>query len=81
MLLKMLLINMTEEENLVGMVLLADTGFARYFFVAIYWSLDMLVIWKLDLENSEWNLFRAQQIINHQNIINMSAGTSKPMKR
>ena len=81
MLLKMLLINMTEEENLVGMVLLADTVFARYFFVAIYWSLDMLVIWKLDLENSEWNLLRAQRIINHQNIINMSAGTSKPMKR
>lgn len=72
---------MTEEENPAGMVLLADTGFARYFFVAIYWSLDMLVIWKLDLENSEWNLFRAQQIINHQNIISMSAGTSKPMKR
>ena len=44
MLLKMLLINMTEEENPAGMVLLADTGFARYFFVAIYWSLDMLVI-------------------------------------
>ena len=33
----MLLMNLTEEENLTGVVLLIDTGFARYVFAAMYW--------------------------------------------
>ena len=32
----MLLKNMTEERNLTEVVLLTDTGFAGYFFVAMY---------------------------------------------
>ena len=35
-LLKMLIMNMIEEENLIGVVLLIDTGFARYVSVDMY---------------------------------------------
>ena len=31
-----LLMNLTEEENLTGVVLLTDASFARYLFVAVY---------------------------------------------
>ena len=37
MLSKMLLMNLTEEENLTGVVLLVDTCFAGNLFVAMYW--------------------------------------------
>ena len=32
-----LLMNLTEEENLTGVVLLTDASFARYLFVAVYY--------------------------------------------
>ena len=32
----MLLMNLTEEENLAGVCLLIDTGFVRYLFVFVF---------------------------------------------
>ena len=33
---KVLLINLTENENLIGVTLLTDTGFARFLYVLLF---------------------------------------------
>ena len=33
---KVLLINLTENENLIGVILLTDTGFARFLYVLLF---------------------------------------------
>ena len=40
----MLLMNLTEEENLTRVSLLIDRGFVRYLFIAMYWFEQVISI-------------------------------------